>query len=37
MYGDDVHVSIQLKSSVVLNLYHCQCMNVHCLILDHKC
>ena len=31
MYGDDVHVSDQLKLSVVLNLCHCQCTNDQCL------
>ena len=40
MYGDDVHLSDQLKRSVVLNLYHCQCMNDQCLRIisdDDKC
>ena len=36
MYGDHVHVSDQLKRSVVLNLCHCQRTNDQCLMLDHQ-
>ena len=36
MYIANVHVSDQLKRSVVLNRCHCQCTNDQCLILDHQ-